>query len=66
MRNKNYHDKKKNNRAMEYIITKPVPQRILKEILCTEEKDKRTQEVTGVGRLNIIRTAWKEKHPRIN
>lgn len=51
---------------MEYIITKPVPQRILKEILCTEEKDKRTQEVTGVGRLNIIRTAWKEKHPRIN
>lgn len=52
---------------MEYITTKPVPQRILKEILCTEEKDKHTQKVAGGGRLNIIRTAWKEKkNHRIN
>lgn len=47
---------------MEYITTKPVPQRILEEILYTEEKDKHTQEVTVGGGLSSIRTVNGKKN----
>lgn len=42
---------------MEYITTKPGSQRILEEVLCTEEKNKDTQ-VGG----NSIRTVNGKKH----
>lgn len=50
------------NRLMEYITTKPVPQRILEGILYIEEKDKHTQEVIVGGGLSSIRTVNGKKN----